>query len=173
LKQINKRNYTYPSHYIGQYGAYDALRHVYQKSGLFNEFIFENSIMISRNHSLDDIEKARNKVAEEFRIKYGLNSDNTLVFFAPGDTIEETEYTLEAFLKGYNEFILKNSYPTSLSHYAPPKNSFKLVISIHQGTSSEKFVRDYLQKSILETDVIVVTNEDNEHFDAICVNIFI
>ena len=172
LKQINKRNYTYPSHYIGQYGSYDALRHIYQKSGLFSEFIFENSIMISRNHSLDDIEKARNKVAEDFRAKYDLNSENTLVFFAPGDTLEENQYTLEAFFKGYNEFILKNSYPTSLSHYAPPKNSFRLVISLHKGTESEIYVRDYLQKSNIETDVIIVTNESNEHFDAICVRNF-
>jgi hypothetical protein len=171
LKQINKKNYVYPSHYIGQYGVYDALRHIFVKSGLFKDFIFENSIMVSRNHSLDHIERARMKIAEEFRKNHGFNAENTLVFFAPGDTLEENVYTLEAFIKGYNEFILKNSYPTSLSHYAPPKSQFKLVVSLHKDTNSEQFVRNYLKTSNIETDVIIVTNENNEHFDAICVTI--
>lgn len=172
LKQINKKNYVYPSHYIGQYGVYDALRHIFTKSGQFNEFIKENSILVSRYNSLDDIEKARKKVSEDFRKLHNLSSENTLVFFAPGDTVEENVYTLEAFIRGYNEFILKNSYPSSLSHYAPPKSNFKLVITLHKGTESELYVREYLKTSNIETDVIIVTNENNEHFDAICVNNF-
>lgn len=169
MKQINRTNFVYPSHYIGQYGVYDALRHVLSKSGLFKDFIFENSIMISRFHSLEDIEKARTKVSEEFRKENNLTPENTLVFFAPGDTIEENVYCLEAFIKGYNEFVYKNSYPTSLSHYAPPKSNFKLVVSLHKDTSSENYVREYLKTSKIETDVIIVTNENNQHFDAICV----
>lgn len=172
LKQINRKNFVYPSHYIGQYGVYDALRHIFIKSGLFNEFVKEDSILVSRFHSLDDVEKARLKVAEEFRKAHNLSSDNTLVFLAPGDTVEENTYCLEAFFKGYNEFIYKNSYPTSLSHYAPPKSNFKLVISLHKGTDSEAYVREYLKNSNIETELIVVTNENNEHFDAICVRNF-
>lgn len=169
LKQINKKNYVYPSHYIGQYGVYDAMRHIFIKSGLFKENVLENSIMVSRFHSLDDVEKARQKVSEDFRKAHNLSNENTLIFFAPGDTVEENVYCLEAFIKGYNEFIYKNSYPTSLSHYAPPKSQFKLVVSLHKGTDSEIYVREYLKNSNIETDLITVTNEDNEHFDAICV----
>lgn len=172
FKQINRRWYVFPSHYVGQYGAYDALRHIYQKSGLFNDLVKENSVLASRDHSYDHIEKARVKVGEMFRDKHGLSSDATLVFLSPGDTVEENEYTMEPFRRGYNEFILKNSYPTSLSHYAPPKNMFKLVISVHKGTQSEETVRNFLKENQFETDVIVVTNEDNEHFDAICASDF-
>jgi hypothetical protein len=168
FKQINKRLYVYPSHYVGQYGAYDAIRHVYTKSGLFPHLVKENSILASRQFSLDHIEKARMKIQSQFREKHQIPSDATLIFLAPGNTVEENTYTLDAFRRGYNEFILKNSYPTSLSHHSPPKNMFKLVISVNKGTKSEEFVREFIKSSQYETDVIVVTNNENEHFDAIC-----
>ena len=89
-----------------------------------------------------------------------------------GNTIYENTFCLEAFRLGYKEFILQNSYPTSLSHYAAPKSSFKLVITIQKDTESEQYIRNYLSKHEFETDYVVVTNEDNEHFDAICVSYF-
>jgi hypothetical protein len=172
LRQINKRWYIYPSHYIGQYGSYDALRHIYLKSGLFIDFVKENSIIASREHSFDHIEKARLKIKDEFRAKHGIENDATVVFFAPGNTIKENEYTLDAFRRGYNEFIFKHSHPTSLSHYAPPKNMFKIVISIHKGTESEQYVMKYLKDAKFETDVVIVTNENNEHYDGMCASDF-
>lgn len=172
LRQINKRHYITPSHYIGQYGAYDAVRHLYVKSGLFPQMVKENSILASREHSMEDFEKARSKISEEFRNKHNIKPDHTVVFLAPGDTVQENEYTLEAFRRGYNEFILKNSYPSSLSHYAPPKSNFRLVVSVSKGTKSEEYVRKFFKDFGTETDLIIVTNEDNEHFDAICASDF-
>lgn len=88
----------------------------------------------------------------------------------------ENKFCLEAFRNGYKEFILQNSYPTSLSHYAAPKKAFKLIVTVQKGTKSEEYVRKYLSESPFETDFIIVSNENNEHFDAICVynfNIYI
>jgi hypothetical protein len=172
LKTINRRFFVFPSHYVGQYGAYDAIRHLWTKSGLFNHYVKESSILASREHSLDDIEKARSKLRDQFRAKYNIDNEGTVVFLSPGNTKKENEYTLEAFRKAYNEFIFRHSYPTSLSHYAPPKNMFKLVVSVHKGTESENYVRNFLQNSEFQTDVLVVTNEDNEHFDAMCASDF-
>ena len=172
LKSINKRWYVYPSHYIGQYGSYDALKHIFTKSGLFTDFVKENSIITSREHSLDHIERARLKIKDDFRNKHNIDTDSTVVFFAPGNTIKENIYGLDAFRRGYNEFINRHSYPSSLSHYAPPKKMFKLVISLHKGTESEAYVRKYLKDAEYETDLIVVTNENNEHYDAMCASDF-
>lgn len=170
LKQINKRFYVFPSYYVGQYGSYEALRHIYQASGLFKHYVKEDSILSSRENSFADIEKAKIKVGENFRQKHNISADDTVVFFSPGNTILENEYTLEAFRRGYNEFIFRNSAPNSLSVHAPPKSAFKLIVSVHKGTNSEKYVRDFLKKNHYETEVIVVTNEGNEHYDSICVN---
>jgi hypothetical protein len=81
---------------------------------------------------MDDFEKARIKIGEQFRQKHNIQQDHTAVFLSPGDTVEENEYSLEAFSRGFNEFILKNSYPTSLSKYATPKSNFGLIISVHK-----------------------------------------
>lgn len=172
LKTINRRFYTFPSHYVGQYGSYDAMKHIYIKSGLFNHFVKENSILASREHSLDHIEKCRLKIRELFRNQHKIDPEATVVFFAPGNTILENKYTLEAFRRGYNEFVLKHSYPSSLSHYAPPKSMFKIVISIPKGTESESYIQEFLKTAEFESDVILVTNENNEHFDAICASDF-
>jgi hypothetical protein len=107
LRQINRRWFVFPSHYIGQYGSYDALKHIYIKSGLFNHLVKENSIYVSREHSLDHIERARMKIRDEFRQKHNIENDASVIFLAPGNTIFENEYTMEAFRRGYNEFVLK------------------------------------------------------------------
>lgn len=127
---------------------------------------------MSRDNHLQDSETARERISEAFRKAHGIDSEDTVVYFAPGDTIGENEYTLEDFRKGYNEFIYKYSYPTSLSQYAPKKSCFKLIVSIHKGTESEKFIQDFIQGSEFATDVIFVNNEDNSHFRGICASDF-
>ena len=83
LRIINKRHFVFPSHYIGQYGAYDAIRHLWVKSGLFPDLVKEESIIASRDHSLDDIERARLVLGEAFRTKHKIDMEATVVFLAP------------------------------------------------------------------------------------------
>ena len=60
------------------------MRHLWQKSGLFNHYLREDSLFVSRKHSVEDIEKARLKVSEEFRTKHKIEPTDTVVFLSPG-----------------------------------------------------------------------------------------
>ena len=81
-KQITRRHFIFPGHYIGQYGSYEALRHLWKKTK--PQFLLEESILLSRDYSLDDIEQSRKIVSKEFREKNLIEEDDTVVFFAPG-----------------------------------------------------------------------------------------
>lgn len=171
IQQINRYYYTSPSHYIGQYGAYEALRHIFEEAGM-KHLLKDKSILLSRDHSLYDIEEAREIISKQYRSKHGIKDNDTVVFFAPGDTQGETDYTLEEFRKGFNEFIYKYSYPTSIISYSPKKSAFKLVVSLHKGTKSEQLIRDFIASNEFVTDVIIVTNENNEHYNSMCASDF-
>ena len=176
LPQILRRLYVSPSLYIGQYGAYEALKFAFQEGG-FSHLVRENSILVSRENRLEDVETARERISDKFREKHNISKEDTVIFFAPGDTKNENEYTLNEFIKGYNEFIYKYSAPTALSPYAPSRSSFKLVISLHKDTESEKYINDFLKNNKnneyeIKTDYIIVSNEDNNHYRAICASDF-
>ncbi len=81
-KQISRRHFVFPGHYIGQYGAYDALRHLWQKTR--PDLLLQDSILMSREYSLDDIERSRKVLSKQFREKHNIEEDHTVVFFAPG-----------------------------------------------------------------------------------------
>lgn len=120
-------------------------------------------------HSFADIEEAKKEVGSAFRTKHGISPEGVVVFFAPGDTVAEYEYSFEAFKRGYNDFINKNSYPTSLSHYAAPRENFTLVISTHSTSSAaDWFKTNYVENEYL-SKVILVDERNNEHYNAMCV----
>lgn len=171
MQQINRRYYVYPSHYIGQYGAYDALRFLFSQGGM-EHLIKKNSILVSREHVLHDIEECRLKVKEDFYSKNNIEKNSTLIYFCPGNTIGETEYSLEDFRRGYNEFVLKYSSPTSMSKNSPPKSKYVLIVSIHKGTDSEKAITDFINQNKFETRIILVNNEDNSHYSGMCASDF-
>jgi len=70
--------------------------------------------------------------------------------------------------KGVKEFLLKYSAPTSMSAKALPLANFTTVISLHSGSEGEKYVREYLAENPWHGQVIFVSNEDNQHLDAMC-----
>jgi len=171
LKQINHRYYVYPSNYIGQYGAYEALRFLFENGG-YSHLVKEKSIIVSRHNHLNDIENARLNISEKFKEKKNIDRNATCVFFAPGNTIGETEYSLEDFRKGYNEFINKYTYPSSILTNAPPKDMFKLIVSVEKGSDCEVKIREFIQGSKYESEVIIVDNSNNEHYEAMCASEF-
>ena len=81
-KQISRRQFIFPGHYIGQYGAYDAIRHLWEKTR--PDLLKQDSILVSREYSLDDIEKSRKILSKQFREKHKIEEDHTVIFFAPG-----------------------------------------------------------------------------------------
>src|SRR6185437_11644601 len=61
---------------------------------------------------------------------------------------------------------LKYSAPTSLSLKAPPLENYTTVISVHKGSEAERYVNSCLADKEWFGRVVMVTNEGNEHFDA-------
>ena len=91
-----------------------------------------------------------------------------MIFFAPGNEHSEAEFSTENARRGIKEFLLKYSAPTSLSAKARPLDNFVTVISLHSGSEGEKFVREHLRNNEWYGKVVFVTNEDNQHLDAMC-----
>lgn len=91
-----------------------------------------------------------------------------MIFFAPGNEYSEAEFSTENARRGIKEFLLKYSAPTSLSSKARPLDNFVTVISLHSGSEGEKFVREHLRNNEWYGKVVFVTNEDNQHLDAMC-----
>lgn len=95
-----------------------------------------------------------------------------MIFFAPGNEVNEAEFTTETVRRGIKEFLLKYSAPTSLSAKAKPLENFVTVISLHSGSEGEKYVRDYLKTADWHGRVVFVSNEGNEHLNAMCASDF-
>jgi hypothetical protein len=67
-----------------------------------------------------------------------------VIFFAPGNEVNEAEFCMENVRKGVKEFLLKYSIPTSLSLKAPALDKYTTVISIHKGSNAEEWIRGFL-----------------------------
>jgi lipid A disaccharide synthetase len=158
--------YIFPGEYVGQYGAYEAIKHLFSQSDEHKGLAKEEHLLINKNHFAVDLERAVSRARADFRERHQIPDKNTVIFFAPGDEVKEAEFTLPNVVKGVKEFILKYSCPTSLSPKAPPVDHFTTVISIHKGSESEKYIRDFLKENEWKGRLIIVDNENNEHYNA-------
>ena len=73
---------------------------------------------------------------------------------------------MENVRRGIKEFLLKYSYPTSLSKKAPPLENYVTVLSVHKGSEGEEYVRDFLKEKEWHGRLVIVDNENNEHINA-------
>lgn len=152
---------------------YEAVRHLYSKSKELSPLLKDESLFVNRKFFAADLERSIDQVREQFRAKHNIPKEGgTVVFFAPGNEKSEAEFCMENVRKGVKEFILKYSSPTSLSPKAPPVDNYVTVISVHKGTESEQYVRDFLKEKEWYGRVIIVTNEGNEHIDAMAASDF-
>ena len=158
--------FQFPGEYAGQYGAYDAVRHIYSQSKELRPLLKDESLMISRNHFAAELERGVAGIRQDFRQRYGVPQDGTVVFFAPGNEIKEAEFCMDSVRKGIREFLLKYSAPTSLSPKAPALSQYTTVISVQRGSEAETFVRGFVQEKEWLGRVLIVTDEDGEHFNA-------
>jgi len=68
---------------------------------------------------------------------------------------------------------LKYSAPTSLSPKALPlENNFVTVLSIHEGSQGAKWVKEYLDSHEWTGKLVMVSDSDNSHFDAMAASDF-
>lgn len=73
---------------------------------------------------------------------------------------------MDTVRNGVKEFILKYSSPTSLSPKAPPVSHYTTVISLQKGSEAEEYVRNFLKEKEWFGRLIIVTDENNEHINA-------
>ena len=162
--------YKFPSEYVGQYGVYDALKHIYSKSRHLSHLVHSNGseLHVSKRYFASDLEKAILSIRNEWRDAHKIPEQAHVIFYAPGNEKNEAEFTSETVRKGIKEFLLKYSAPTSLSAKALPLDNFVTVISLHSGSEGEKYMKEFMKEKEWTGKVIFVTNEDNAHFDAMC-----
>ncbi len=158
--------FQFPGEYCGQYGVYEAVRHIYETSRQLRPLVKEESLFVSKKFFASDLEKAISDLRANWRAKQGIPEDGIVVFFAPGNELKEAQFCLDSVRKGVREFLLKYSAPTSLSPKAPTLDQYTTVISVHRGSEAEAFIRQAVQENEWLGRVLIVTNEDNEHYNA-------
>jgi len=127
-----------------------------------------SALHVSKRYFATDLEKGIENIRTEWREKNGIADDATIIFYAPGNEANEAEFTCENTRRGVKEFLLKYSAPTSLSPKARTLDNFVTVISVHSGSDGERYVREFLKNNEWYGKVVFVSNEDNEHLDALC-----
>lgn len=163
-------DYQFPSEYIGQYGVYEAVRHIYNSSQKLSGLISEggSELYVSKRYFQADLEKAIGGIRDSWREKNQIASDAHVIFVAAGNEQKEAEFTAENIRRGIKEFLLKYSAPTSLSPKARSVDNFVTVISTHAGSEGERYIKQHVRENEWMGKVVFVTNTDNEHYDAMC-----
>jgi hypothetical protein len=162
--------YKFPGEYVGQYGVYEAVRHIYQKSKNLSHLVNADGseLHVSQRYFTSDLEKAILNIRKEWREANQVPEGAHVIFYAPGNEKNEAEFTAETTRRGVKEFLLKYSAPTSLSPKALPMSNFVTVISLHSGSEGESYMREFLKQKEWTGKVIFVNNEKNAHLDAMC-----
>ena len=158
--------YFFPGQYIGQQGVYDAVKHLLSSDPELKHLVQEDSLQLNEKWFAGDLDKSIQKVKASFREKHGIEEDATVIFFAPGNEKNESSFSFESVRKGVEEFLLKYSAPTSLSPVAKPLEKFHTFISLEEGSAAEAHVRELLDERGWKGKYTIVTDKNNEHFDA-------
>ena len=169
----NSNNFVFPGEYVGQYGTYEAVKHIYESTESMKHLLEDDHLLVSKRYFASDVEKAVEGIRDKFRAKHGIAGDAYSIFLAPGNEQSEVEFCMETLRKGTKEFLLKYSAPTSLSPKALPLNeNFVTVLSLHKGSPGEQWVREYLRDQEWTGRLVIVTDESNEHYDAMAASDF-
>ncbi len=163
-------DYKFPSEYMGQYGAYEAVRHIYKSSEKLARLVNEDGseLHVSKRYFASDLEKGIEGIRQKWREANGISDDTHVIFVAAGNEQNEVEFSTENIRKGIKEFLLKYSAPTSLSPKARPVENFVTVISTHSGSDGERYIKEHVKDNEWMGKVIFVSDIDNGHLDAMC-----
>ena len=163
-------NYKSPSEYMGQYGSYEAIRHIYRSSEKLRSLVSADGseLHINKKFFASDLEKAVMDVRASWRDSHGIPDDAHVIFVAAGNEVNEAEFSAENVRRGIKEFLLKYSAPTSMSPKARPVENFVTVISTHPGSDGEKYIKEHVKNNNWMGRVIFVNEQDNEHINAMC-----
>lgn len=172
LYKANSNGFVFPGEYVGQTGTYDAVKHVYSKTESLKHLLKDDYLLVNRRYFAADIEKAVEVIRNQFRDDNGIDNDTHAIFIAPGNEKAEVDWCMDNLRKGVKEFLLKYSSPTSLSPKALPLDKFVTILSVQEGSPGEAAVRKYLQENQWTGRLIITTDRDNQHFDAMAASDF-
>ena len=145
LNQANTNGFMFPGEYIGQYGVYDAVKHVYNSTQNLKPLLKEDHLLTNKRYFASEMETAVNQIRSNFRHANGIDENAYSIFLAPGNEKAEVEFCMENLRKGVKEFLLKYSAPTSMSPKALPLDgNFVTILSLHEGSEGQKWVKEYL-----------------------------
>lgn len=96
--------FQFPSEYVGQYGAFEALKHIYSRNEHLKHLVRGDSLFLSRLNSGIEIEQGVQSIGAAFRQKHGIPEDAHVAFFAPGNETSEVVFCMDAVRKGVKEF---------------------------------------------------------------------
>ena len=86
LKTAVGGKYEFPGEYIGQYGTYEAVKHIYSRTNALKHLLSDNGdLHVSKRYFTSDIEKGITSIRTEWRESHQINDDDTVIFFAPGN----------------------------------------------------------------------------------------
>jgi len=141
LTAANSNGFVFPSEYMGQYGVYEAVKHVYNSNASLKHLLKDDYLLTNRRYFATDIEKGVENIRATFRQENNIDPNAHVIFIAPGNEKAEAEFSMETLRKGVKEFLLKYSAPTSLSPKALPlEGNFVTIISTHAGSEGEAYV---------------------------------
>ena len=77
LTTAKSDGYVFPSEYIGQYGVFEAIKHIYQRNEGLRHLIGAdgNELHVNKKYFTSELEKATQEVRGQFRTKHGINDD--------------------------------------------------------------------------------------------------
>jgi len=156
--ETHNDGFTFPGEYVGQYGAYEAIKHIYSRNASMADLVNDDSLYVSKRYFSTDLEKGIENIRDGWRQKNGVADNANVIFFAPGNEASEAQFCCENVRKGVKEFLLKYSAPTSLSPKALPLDKFVTVISLQSGSEGERYVREYLKENQWHGKVIFVSD---------------
>jgi hypothetical protein len=87
--------FKFPSEFVGQYGSFEALKHIYSKTPALAGLVKEDSLFVSDKYFAPDLEKGIQKIRSEWRAANGIADDATVIFVAPGNEHAEAEFSTE------------------------------------------------------------------------------
>lgn len=173
LNVANHNGFVFPGEYVGQYGVYEAVQHVYEKNESLNHLLHDDYLLTNTRYFATDMEKGIEKIRDEFRSQNRIDPNAHVIFIAPGNEKAEAQFCIENLRKGVKEFLLKYSAPSSLSPKALPlEGNFVTVMSLHSGSEGEAFVKQYLSEHEWTGRLIMTSEQNNQHYDAMAASDF-
>lgn len=73
LTAANANGFKFPGEYVGQYGTYEAVAHVYSKTESMKGLLKDDHLLVNRRYFSSDMERAIMGIREQFRAEHKID----------------------------------------------------------------------------------------------------